>query len=77
LLDDTAVMTIREAIESSTREVQSAVNRVETWTKEKWLIKLNESKSVYIDSTNKKIRQKPVFTNVHKFRMPTQQNILV
>jgi hypothetical protein len=59
--DDTAVMAIGETVESSTRKLQSAVNKVAIWTR-KWQIKLNESKSVHIDFTNK-IRQQPIFIN--------------
>jgi hypothetical protein len=61
-VDDTAVMAIGEIIESSTRKLQSVVNKVAIWTR-KWRIKLNESKSVYIDVTNKEIRQQPIFIN--------------
>jgi hypothetical protein len=32
------------------------------WTK-KWRIKLNESKSVHIDFTNKRITQRPIYIN--------------
>jgi hypothetical protein len=59
--DDTAVMAIGETIDISTRKLQSAVNKVAIWTR-KWRIKLNESKSVHIDFTNK-IRQQPIFIN--------------
>jgi hypothetical protein len=31
--DDTVVMAIRETVESSTRKLQSAVNKVAIWTK--------------------------------------------
>jgi hypothetical protein len=31
--DDTAVMALRETVESSTRKLQSAVNKVTIWTK--------------------------------------------
>jgi hypothetical protein len=58
--DDTAVMAIGETVDISTRKVQSAVNKKAIWTR-KWRIKLNESKSVHIDFTNNKIKQKPIF----------------
>jgi hypothetical protein len=58
--DDTTVMAIGEIVEISTRKLQSAVNKIAIWTR-KWRIKLNESKSVHIDFTNKKIIQQPVF----------------
>jgi hypothetical protein len=60
--DDTAVMATGETIESSTRKLQSSVNKVAIWTRN-WQIKFNESKSVHIDFTNEKIRQQPIFTN--------------
>jgi hypothetical protein len=53
--DDIAVMAIGETFEKSTKKLQSAVNKVAIWAR-KWRIKLNESKSIYIDFTNKKIR---------------------
>jgi hypothetical protein len=63
--DDTAVMAIWETVESSTRKLQSAINKVVIWTR-KWRIKHNESKSVHIDFTNNKIRQQPIFINATK-----------
>jgi hypothetical protein len=60
--DDTALMAIAETYGISTRKLQSAANKVAIW-KRKWRIKLNESKSIYIDFTNKKIRQQPLFIN--------------
>jgi hypothetical protein len=60
--DDTAVMTIEETVKSSTTELKSAVNKIALWTR-KWRIKLNKSKLVYIDFTDKKIRQQPIFIN--------------
>jgi hypothetical protein len=52
----------RETVESSTRKLQSAVNKVAIWTG-KWRLKLNESKSIHIDFTNKESRQQPIFIN--------------
>jgi hypothetical protein len=60
--DDTAVMAIGETVDISTRKLQSAVNKVASWTR-KWRINLNESKSVHIDFTNNKIKQQPIFIN--------------
>jgi hypothetical protein len=60
--DDIAVMAIGGSVENSTRKLQPAVNKVAIWTR-KWRIKLNESKLVHIDFTNKKIRQQPIFIN--------------
>jgi hypothetical protein len=55
-------LAVGETVENSTRKLQSAVNKVTIYTK-KWRIKLNESKSVHNDFTNKKIRQQPIFIN--------------
>jgi hypothetical protein len=60
--DNTAVMAIGETVDISTRKLQSAVNKVAIWAR-KWRIKLNESKSVYIDFKNNKIKQQPIFMN--------------
>jgi hypothetical protein len=60
--DDTAVMAVGETVESSTRKLQSAVNKVAIWTR-KWRIKLNEFKRVHVDFTNNKIKQQPIFIN--------------
>jgi hypothetical protein len=59
-VDDTGVMIVRETVENSIRKLQSAANKVALWTR-RWRIKLNESKTVHIDVTNKKIRQQPIF----------------
>jgi hypothetical protein len=63
--DNIAVMAIGETVDISTRKLQSAVNKVAIWTR-KWQIKLNESKSIYIDFTIKKIRQQPILINATK-----------
>jgi hypothetical protein len=60
--DDTAVMAVGETAKNSNRKLQSAVNKVAISTK-KIVNKTNESKSVHIDFTIKKIRQKPMFIN--------------
>lgn len=60
--DDTAIMSVSENIEKSTQKLQTAVNQIQQWTK-KWRIKLNETKSVQVNFTNKKIEYIPVFIN--------------
>lgn len=60
--DDTAVMATGNSIEESTRKLQQAADNIATWTY-KWRIKLNETKSTYINFTNKKINQLPIFLN--------------
>jgi hypothetical protein len=62
-------------VENSTRKLQSAVNKVATWTKKLW-IKFNESKSIHTDFTNKKIDNQSS-SMVHKIHTPIQWNILV
>jgi hypothetical protein len=60
--DSTAVMAVGESNENSTKKLQSALNKIAIWTK-KWRIKLNESKSVHINFTNKRITQRPIYIN--------------
>jgi predicted GIY-YIG superfamily endonuclease len=52
--DDTAIMAIGDTNTDSTGKFQSAITKVKCWTR-KWRIKLNETKSVHIDFTNKRI----------------------
>jgi hypothetical protein len=59
---DFCVMAVGESNENSTQKLQSALNKIAIWTK-KWRIKLNESKSVHIDFTNKRITQRLVHIN--------------
>jgi hypothetical protein len=60
--DDTAIMAVGESVENSTQKLQTALTSVAIWTA-KWRIKLNESKSVHINFTNKRTAQRPVFIN--------------
>lgn len=60
--DDTAIMAVGQNNLESTEKLQNAINRVQLWTK-KWRIKLNESKSVHVDFTNRNLSHKPVFIN--------------
>ena len=46
----------------STAKLQAAITKVQSWTR-KWRIKLNETKSVHIDFTNKRIEHKPIYIN--------------
>uniref|UniRef100_A0A1B6CGK2 Reverse transcriptase domain-containing protein n=1 Tax=Clastoptera arizonana TaxID=38151 RepID=A0A1B6CGK2_9HEMI len=46
----------------STEKLQTAINEIKRWTV-KWRIKLNETKSVHVDFTNKRIDHKPVYIN--------------
>lgn len=60
--DDTAIMSLGKNNLESTEKLQAALNDIHSWTK-KWRIKLNESKSVHVDFTNKLISYKPVYIN--------------
>ena len=60
--DDTAIMATGFTQEEAVAKVQSAINTICDWTK-KWRIKLNESKSIHIDFTNKRPNYHPVFIN--------------
>jgi hypothetical protein len=50
-----------EGLLKQNQKIKSTVNKVTFW--KKWGINLNESKSLYTDFTNKKIRQQPTFIN--------------
>lgn len=62
--DDTAIMAIGATHEEAVVKVQSAIDKISEWTK-KWRIKLNESKSVHVDFTNKNANYNPVYINGH------------
>ena len=64
--DDTAILAIGETIEESTNKLQSAVNKVVQWTSE-WKIKLNETKSVHVNFTNKTVPCLPIYVNEIQF----------
>ena len=50
--DDTAIMAVGDGVEEATEKLQRAVDKVSNCTR-KWLIKLNEAKSIHVDFTNK------------------------
>lgn len=52
--DDTAILVVDDDAEIANKKLQKVVNQINSWTK-KWRIKLNESKSTYINFTNKKV----------------------
>lgn len=60
--DDTAIIATGVTHEEAIRKVQSAVTTIFNWTV-KWRIKLNETKSVHVDFTNKNINHQAVFIN--------------
>lgn len=58
--DDTAILTTDKAVNVSARKLQDAVNNIIQWTK-RWRIKVNETKSTYINFTYKKIDNPPIY----------------
>lgn len=60
--DDTAIMATGSSHKEAVEKVQQAVNKVYDWT-QKWKIKLNESKSIHIDFTNKHCNYHPIYIN--------------
>lgn len=60
--DDTAILAVGRTNEESTEKLQIGINKICEWTT-KWRIKLNESKSVHIDFTNKKVEHIPIIIN--------------
>lgn len=65
--DDTAIMVIGKNNKKTTKKLQEAVTAVSIWTK-KWRTKLNESKSVHINFTYKKIDPIPI--EINSVRVP-------
>lgn len=57
--DDTAVLAFGSDVAESCHSLQSAVNSISHWCK-MWRIKLNESKSVHVNFTLKKLMSNPV-----------------
>jgi hypothetical protein len=62
--DDTAIMAIGDTTRNSesTEKLQIAITEVQRRTR-KWSIKVNDTKSVYVDFTNKRTEYKPVYIN--------------
>jgi len=58
--DDTAIMAIGDNNTESIEKLQAVITKVQRWTR-KWKIKLNETKSVHIDFTNKCIEHNPIY----------------
>ena len=60
--DDTAIIAEGDTIEEATEKLQTATDKVNSWTK-RWRIKLNEGKSVHVNFTNRKTKYLPVVIN--------------
>ena len=65
--DDTAILAVGNNTTISTQKLQSAVNQINDWTN-RWRIKLNETKSIHVNFTNKKIEHIPV--NINNKQIP-------
>lgn len=62
--DDTAIIAIGDNVQEPTKNLQTAANQIHTGTK--IMIKLNETNSVHLNVTNKKIQQIPVAININQ-----------
>jgi hypothetical protein len=51
-----------KTLDESTTKLQQVSDNIATWTR-KWRIKLNETKSMYINFTNQKIDQRSILLN--------------
>lgn len=60
--DDTAILAVGKNHEEAANKLQTSVNQINNWTK-RWRIKLNETKSVHINFTNKSEQQIPISIN--------------
>lgn len=60
--DDTAILAVSDNIENATSKLQGALNNIHNWTK-RWRIKLNETKSIHINFTNRKVQYLPITIN--------------
>jgi hypothetical protein len=65
--DDTAILATGNTVDESTTKLKRAADDITTWTP-KWCIKLNETKSTYINFTNQKIDQRSILLN--RVRIP-------
>lgn len=74
--DDTAILATGDNVEESTSKVQRAAKAVSNWTK-KWRIKLNETKSIHINFTNRRINRIPVQSTHRESLMRTRLNTWV
>lgn len=56
--DDTALLAVGQNVDISTNKLQQATDKLYKWTKD-WKIKLNESKSIHVNFTNKRLNNPP------------------
>ena len=55
-------MAVGDSVEEVTEKLQRAVHKINNWTR-KWLIKLNEAKSIHMDFTNSRCQHIPITKN--------------
>ena len=72
--DDTTIMAVGDSVEEATEKLQRTVDKINNWTT-KWLIKLNEAKSVHVDFTNKRCQHIPTTINGDVIPSPKHSKI--
>lgn len=73
--DDTAILAVGKTIEETTAKLQNALNKVNQWTRD-WRIALNETKSVHVNFTYKKINDLPIFLNLARIPFANEAKYL-
>ena len=56
--DDTAILAVASSVDEATQQLNLASDKILKWTS-KWRIKLNETKSVHVNFTNKRLESPP------------------
>lgn len=73
--DDTAILAVGKTVEETTAKLQTALNKVNEWTRE-WRIALNETKSVHVNFTYKKTNDLPIFLNLARIPFANEAKYL-
>lgn len=73
--DDTAILAVGNTIEETTAKLQTALNKVNEWTRD-WRIALNETKSVHVNFTYKKTNDLPIFLNLARIPFANEAKYL-
>jgi len=60
--DDTTSIAVGDTVEKATEKLQITVEELIKWIS-KWLVNLNEAKSIYVDLTNKRCQHIPSTIN--------------
>lgn len=69
--DDTAILSVAETEDIANLILQNAINELTNWTK-KWRIKLNNTKSVHVNFTNKPTSNLPIY--IDNLQIPYSNN---